>query len=90
MVVVCKMVNLVERGVGEVCRRGGLRGPLKAAVVAKPRVASVVPPFEASFEGLGEGRCRDPMMGPPASRRAETGGLQVGLGVSYRRGRGMS
>ena len=37
--------------------------------------------------GLGEGRCRKMTVGPLANRKSETGGLQVGLGVSYRRRR---
>ena len=37
--------------------------------------------------GLGEGRCRKMTAGPLANRKSETGGLQVGLGVSYRRRR---
>ena len=41
-------------------------------------------------EELGEGSCRNTITGPPASRKAEAGGPQGGLGVNCRRRREMS
>jgi len=46
--------------------------------------------LEYPGKGLGEGSYRKTTTGPPASREAEAGGPQVGLGVSFRRRREMS